>query len=584
MASTSTGQLSRGRISRLAGVQPQAVNNWERRHADFPRPERVDGTDVFMIAEVTAWLDRRVVPRSLLKEGETLGTTLGDRFRANLRSSAHLGGTAGPADGLPETRPPVRRQADTTSLNSRELEMFSRRALDALREVADVGASGYLILSMLYLRQRDTNGWSELVSAVPGPEDHSVIGGILERVMRAHETGHPELSELFADVRPLRWPDRHLAMLIQALEQSIPRVADDAGIGYGTAAVFDFLIERLAAAEGRKGDYLTPKSIVQVMVGLTDPQPGERIYDPWCRSGEILAAAATHMAENDEAPCAGIVSGHAPSANSWGRARMNLDIHGIAADMGPRPLNALRLSSELRRGYDVILANPPFNMRAWTDGNLSDSSIWPYGMPPDRNANFAWLQFISTSLHRGGRAAVLMPNGASVSEDSRERAIRAAMIEKGAVDCLVALPPQLFSSTGIPVTLWLLRSPGGAPKDLLFIDATSMGQMVNRTHRVLSSADIERIIGAYTTWCSPAEQEFAGEPGFAQAIPVSQIRKQDYIVNPRRYVSGTSLQKGDSLRWMLPALRDRAELLGIRAAEIDAVVEQQLGRITEWRR
>jgi type I restriction enzyme M protein len=267
------------------------------------------------------------------------------------------------------------------------------------------------------------------------------------------------------------------------------------------ALAFGGLLSRIAAARGKQGiEFFTPDSVVRTVVELTAPRPDDRIHDPACGSGDLLVGAVRHATRYSGSPESLVVSGQGLEVESWGLARMNLAIHGASADLGSRPALALREDLHSGERFDVIITNPPFNLRRWSGDVPADDPRWRYGPPPEQNANFAWLQHVVSSLAEGGRAAVLMANAAASSEQPQERAIRERMVEDGVVEGLVALPPQLFYGTQVPVTLWLLRPPIGAPDRLLFVDATEAGTVVDRNHRILSDSDIGQLIDAVSKW------------------------------------------------------------------------------------
>ena len=207
-------------------------------------------------------------------------------------------------------------------------------------------------------------------------------------------------------------------------------------------------------------------------------------------------------------------------------------------------------------------------------------ALW---VPPEGNANFAWLQFAASSLSKSGRAAVLMANGASSSQNPKELSIRSKMIDDGAVACVVALPSHLFSSTSIPVTLWLLRFPTGKPEEVLLIDATASGQMVSRSRRVLTASEINKIARLYT---APRQHETPGTTGsvISSSVSAEQIRAQQYVLNPPRYmpspVQGTLDMEAAKLA--VQNLKDQIEQLHTRASEIDGQAAAQLARIVPW--
>jgi type I restriction enzyme M protein len=263
-------------------------------------------------------------------------------------------------------------------------------------------------------------------------------------------------------------------------------------------------------------------------------------------------------------------------------AKMNLGLNGLDADLGRLPGVALRENLRKSQRFDVIMMNPPFNMSSWSSGDPARDQQWRYGPPPAHNANFAWLQHAVLSLAEGGRAAVVMANGAASSENAQEKAIRAAMVEAGVVEGLVALPSHLFFSTAVPVTIWLLRRPNGAKADeVLFIDATTLGSMVDRIQRILRTDDIRQIAVACEKWRGRDKARGYEEiPGFSASVSVEKLREHDYRLNPRAYVTvpvDAAAAAGTALR-----LRHTLDELEALSIEIDAMAAHQLSRIGIW--
>jgi type I restriction enzyme M protein len=226
-------------------------------------------------------------------------------------------------------------------------------------------------------------------------------------------------------------------------------------------------------------------------------------------------------------------------------------------------------------------------MAGWSDGSATDDPRWDYGIPPEHNANFAWLHLVTSVLSNGRRAAVLMANAASDSQNPRERAIRAAMVEDGVVECIVALPPKLVRSTAIPVTLWPLRNPSQKnDSEILFVDATGAGRRTDRAHQILTDEDINRIASAYGEWRTlGASTTYDGVAGFSRCVSLEEIRERNYALNPRGYVVASAVTSdSDRTTETLRRLREELQHLHARALEVDAQVEHQLRRTGVWSR
>ncbi len=553
-------------VARLAEVGITAVSNWRKRHSDFPSTRGTSGQELFMSDEIGQWLGGRKISKNDLKVGEAPGATYGDRFLRNLPRP----GASAPVGGAAKPQPVAEwgQQLWTT--------------LGRSRGSYDMGSYVGLVLGLLYLRARVPDLWQRLIRETDG----SAVRDLLVQVELPADPYTPRAS-LFEAIPRAPEEDRALVETVRALNGvnlSFPGATTPA-----VAHLADYLLTWFDRVEGAMGgEYFTPNSLVRCMVELVDPGPGDHVYDPFCKSGELLVAAANHMesrgAEADDLS----VSGQALSERFWHLTRLNATLHGIKVDLGSRPSGTLRSDAHPGRRFDAVLANPPFNMsdRQGEYGE-DDDQRWPYGAPPRHNANFAWLQFVVSKLAPHGRAAVLMPNMTTTVGNAAEAAIRARMVKAGVIACVVALPSQLFRSTGIPMSLWLLRGAGekASPK-ILFIDATGLGAMADRTQRVLTEEDLKRILREYHAWRDRRSVgEYKGLAGFARSADHTEIHEHDYVLNPRVYVQPTvaevrpdrSLRAINELRADLDELRARS--LDVRAAldaELAGIVVDQL--------
>jgi type I restriction enzyme M protein len=363
----------------------------------------------------------------------------------------------------------------------------------------------------------------------------------------------------------------HLRSIIQAIDRIGPHDQEITSI---IAPAFSDLLARFAAAEGRKsGEFYTPKSIVNLAVQLLAPSLKDQIFDPCCGTGGFLTAAVDYLRRQGGDTADLSVSGSGLTARACRLAYMNLYLRGLIAPIRPDAIAALERGLSDHH-YDLVVTNPPFNMSDWShDGHMLGH--WRYGPPPEHNANFAWLQFVLSSLKPGGRAAVIMPNVASFSANTQEREIRAAMLEDGAVSAVIALPSHLFASTAIPVTMWILQYPDASRTgDVLFIDATELGTFHERTRRILDDGDIDKIVQVYVDW---GARSVTGSPGFVASADLDTIRQTRYRLNPREYVSppSTSLDRTEAVG-AVNHLRQTLHRLQQQAAQIDAIVDQQL--------
>jgi type I restriction enzyme M protein len=537
-------------IARLAEVKLPAVSNWRRRHETFPRSERRNGQELFVAAEVAHWLDGRKIARNDLKESEFPGTTYGTRFRGN------------------NFRIVARPEARLKEVLWKELSRF--------RGAEDIAVYADLVLGLLYLSVQERDRWVDIAAA-----GASESANLVEMAIFKHEPALLQLHRALSSVRvESRGPER-LGEVIRVLDQVQWRTDSEDGRSRWGGEVFEYLLNKFAAAEGKRGLMVTPSSVIHVLVELIAPKPRESVLDPCTDSGGFLVEAARYVEAHGGRASDVSFFGQAIPERSWWLARMNLDLHGLPADLAVRPGIALDDDLHAGRRFDTILANPPFNVSGWCSSHPADR-YWRYGAPPKSNANFAWLQHIWSSLAEGGRAAVVMANGALSSEQGGEGGIRAAMVEDGVVEALIALPPQLFATTAIPVTVWLLRRPSDTRADeVLFVDARKLGSMLSRTQRGLLPYDICLISDTVLEWRDRRNQEgYQDLPGFSASVAIQMIREHDYQLAPGRYV-GTEITTGISAG-SIAKLRRELDRLHLRAVEVDAIVDRQLDRIAAW--
>ena len=313
--------------------------------------------------------------------------------------------------------------------------------------------------------------------------------------------------------------------------------------------VYEYFISGFASAEGKRGgEFFTPRSVVRTLVEMLEPYQG-RVYDPCCGSGGMFIQSEKFIEDHGGNPLNLSVYGQEINHTTWRLAKMNLAVHGIDADIAWDSAGSFHKDAHASLKADYILANPPFNISDWGGDRLTEDLRWHYGIPPKGNANFAWIQHIIHHLAPRGHAGVVLANGSMSSQTSGEGEIRKRLIEEDRVDCMVALPGQLFYSTQIPVCLWILsrdKSANGLRDrrgEVLFIDARKIGHMVDRTQREFSPEEIEKIAGTYRRWRAKPEtleekgwEAYADTPGFCKSEGLETIRKFDHVLTPGRYV------------------------------------------------
>ncbi len=357
--------------------------------------------------------------------------------------------------------------------------------------------------------------------------------------------------------------------------------------------VYEYFLSQFANAEGKKGgEFYTPRCIVKLLVEMLEPYQG-RVYDPCCGSSgmfvqsmEFIRAHATGNGNGGQVPKGATtdisIYGQESNYTTWRLARMNLAIRGIEGQIAHGDSFHNDRHPDLKA--DFILANPPFNVSDWGGGRLADDQRWKFGTPPVRNANFAWVQHIVHHLAPGGVAGFVLANGSMSSSQSGEGKIRKSLVESDLVDCMVALPGQLFYSTQIPACLWFLARDrkGGKYRDrqgeILFIDARKLGKMVDRTHRELTDADISRIADTYHAWRGEdGARDYADVPGFCKSSTLGEVCQHGHILTPGRYV-GVEPQEDDGepfedkMRRLVAKLRKQQA----KAARLDAGIKANL--------
>ena len=354
--------------------------------------------------------------------------------------------------------------------------------------------------------------------------------------------------------------------------------------------VYEYFLEKFAAAEGKRGgEFYTPASVVRVLVEVLEPTKG-RVYDPCCGSGGMFVQTEKFLAAHGGKPQQVAVYGQELNERTWRMAKMNLAIHGIGANLGP--VWGDTFAHDLHGGLkaDFVLANPPFNIKVWAR-NENDPR-WRYGVPPVNNANYAWMQHIISHLAPGGSAGVVMANGSMSTNSGGEGQIRAALVEADLMSCVIALPTQLFRSTGIPVCLWFFAKDKTAGKhgavdrtgQVLFIDARNLGHLVDRAERAFSDEDIAKIATTYHAWRGAHSAQSGGisyqdESGFCATASIENIRLRQFALTPGRYVGAADAVEGELLSDQVSRLTTELLTAMDQSARLAGRVRDGLARI-----
>jgi type I restriction enzyme M protein len=360
--------------------------------------------------------------------------------------------------------------------------------------------------------------------------------------------------------------------------------------------VYEYFLEKFAKAEGKRGgEFYTPAGVVRVLVEVLEPHSG-RVYDPCCGSGGMFVQAEKFLAAHNMEGSDISVYGQELNERTWRMAKMNLAIHGLNANLASRwgDTFARDQHPELSgtNGADFIMANPPFNIKDWA--RSESDPRWKYGVPPAGNANYAWIQHIISKLAPGGSAGVVMANGSMSSNSGGEGDIRAQLVEADLVSCMVALPTQLFRSTGIPVCTWFFakdktagaRGSVDRTGQVLFIDARNLGYMVDRAERALSAEDISKIANTFHAWRGSASAVEAGltyddEAGFCYSATLAEIKAADYALTPGRYVGAAEVEDdGEPIEEKIARLSKELFDQFEESERLAAVVREQMGRLS----
>jgi type I restriction enzyme M protein len=390
--------------------------------------------------------------------------------------------------------------------------------------------------------------WSHLQASAKQP----TIGKLVDDAMAAIEAANESLKGVLP--KDYNRPALDKVMLGELIDLI-------SGIAVGEAGekakdilgrVYEYFLGGFAGSEGKRGgEFYTPRSVVRVLVEMLEPYKG-RVYDPCCGSGGMFVQSERFVESHGGRIGDIAIYGQESNYTTWRLAKMNLAVRGIDADIRWNNEGSFHKDELKDLRFDFILANPPFNISDWGRERLREDARWKYGVPPVSNANYAWLQHILWHLSPNGIAGVVLANGSMSSGQSGEDVIRRAMVEADVVDCMVALPGQLFYSTQIPACLWFLarcKNPVGLRDrrgEVMFIDARKHGALVDRTRREFSEDDIAKIATAYHAWRGKKDAgQYTDVPGFCKAATVEDIRGHNHVLTPGHYVGAADVEDDD---------------------------------------
>ena len=426
--------------------------------------------------------------------------------------------------------------------------------------------------------------WSDVSAKAHDPE----IGQVIDDAMRAIEKENARLK----DILPKNFARPELDK--RRLGEVVDLFTNIKMIEHGSekdilGRTYEYCLSMFAEQEGKRGgEFFTPACVVRTLVEVLQPFKG-RVYDPCCGSGGMFVQSAKFV-ENHSGNINDIsIYGQDSNPTTWKLAQMNLAIRGIEPDLGKYAADTFLDDQHPTMRADYIMANPPFNLSNWGAEQLKDDVRWQYGMPPASNANFAWLQHMIYHLAPGGRMGMVLANGSLSSQSGGEGDIRKNIVNADLVDCIIAMPTQLFYTTQIPVSLWFISKRKKQAGKTLFIDARKMGVMVSRKLRELTDGtkeeyknedgtlknDIKKIADTYNAYVNGTLEDVKG---FCAVVDTEKIAEQDYILTPGRYV-GVEEQEDDGEPFEEKMARLTSELSDLfkQSHKLEAEIKEKLG-------
>ena len=414
--------------------------------------------------------------------------------------------------------------------------------------------------------------WKDIAAAAHTPE----IGVAIDNAMRSIEKNNKRLKDILPKnfARP-ELDKRRLGDVVDLFTNiKMHEHGDEKDI---LGRTYEYCLSKFAEQEGKlAGEFYTPSCVVRTLVEVLQPFHG-RVYDPCCGSGGMFVQSAK-IVESHSGNINDIsVYGQDSNPTTWKMAQMNLAIRGIDADLGQYNADTFFNDCHPTLRADYIMANPPFNLSDWGADKLQDDVRWKYGIPPAGNANFAWMQHMIYHLAPNGKIGMVLANGSLSSQSGGEGEIRKNIVNADLVDCIVAMPPQLFYTTQIPVSLWFLSKNKTQKGKTLFIDARKMGTMVTRKLREFTDDDIKKIADTYKAF---ADGTLEDVKGFCAVVGTDEIAKQDYILTPGRYV-GIEEQEADDEPFDAKMTRLTGELSAMFAKShaLEEEIRKNLGAI-----
>lgn len=387
--------------------------------------------------------------------------------------------------------------------------------------------------------------WSYLQSKAKAPE----IGKLIDEGMEAIERDNPSLKGVLPKDYGRPALDKRLLGELMDLIGTIGLGDKDSRSKDILGRVYEYFLGQFASAEGKNGgQFYTPRCVVEVLVEMLEPYKG-RVFDPCCGSGGMFVQSEKFVLAHGGRIGDISIYGQESNPTTWKLCKMNLAIRGIEGNLGGHHADSFHNDQHKDLKADFILANPPFNISDWGGDRLREDSRWCYGTPPTGNANYAWVQHFISHLAPHGIAGFVLANGSMSSNTSGEGEIRKSLIEADLVDCMVALPGQLFYNTQIPACLWFVtrtkKNSGFRDRrgETLFIDARKLGVLIDRVHRELPAEEVGRIARTYHAWRGEKEAgKYEDVPGFCKSATLEEIKGHGYVLTPGRYVGAEEVE------------------------------------------